>query len=454
MPNFILKQLPYDLSGQAGLALIGKYLQRINLNRLVDAQFPMRDGSIANSDILKSYLGLLCLGKNDFDAIESQRKDHFFIRALGLQAVPSSPTLRQRLDAQAPAWFELAERINAAVLGLKIAGKPIDVGTLPCGYVPLDIDTFAMDNSGTAKECVGRIYAGVDGYCPLAAYLGTQGFCLELALRPGKQHSVSETEYNIERVLPLATKVTQTPLLVRADSGFDSAKLMCAIDEQARALEREVAFIIKWNRRSTPVESIAKDKVADTHTAWTVLREGKRQCLWEQEVPLCHGKACLTVRRVYQLTERTIDKKGQQMLLPEYVLEGWNTTLPEAFTPQQIIELYADHGTHEQFHSEFKTDMDLERLPSGKFDTNYLVCALAAVAMNLLRLIGQHTLHEPEAPMRHEAQRRRIRTVMQEMMFKAARMVHHARQWVLGLGKNDAAFTVFERHWRQLDDTA
>lgn len=98
--------------------------------------------------------------------------------------------------------------------------------------------------------------------------------------------------------------------------------------------------------------------------------------------------------------------------------------------------------------------MDLERLPSGKFDTNYLVCALAAVAMNLLRLIGQHTLHEPEAPMRHEAQRRRIRTVMQEMMFKAARMVHHARQWVLGLGKNDAAFTVFERHWRQLDDTA
>ena len=35
--------------------------------------------------------------------------------------------------------------------------------------------------------------------------------------------------------------------------------------------------------------------------------------------------------------------------------------------------------------------------------------------------------------------------------FKAARMVHHARQWVLGLGANDAAFAVFKRHWRQLD---
>jgi hypothetical protein len=117
MTDFLLKQLPYDLSNQAGLALIGKYLKCINLNRLVDPAYPVRSG-IANSDILKSYLGLLCLGKNDFEAIESQRNDAFFARALGVRAVPSSPTLRQRLDTHAPAWFELVDRINAAVLGL------------------------------------------------------------------------------------------------------------------------------------------------------------------------------------------------------------------------------------------------------------------------------------------------------------------------------------------------
>lgn len=458
MTEFVIKQLPYDLSNQAGLALIGKYLKRININALVDPAFSVRSG-IANSDILKSYLGLLCLGKNDFDAIEGQRKDAFFARALGLRAVPSSPTLRQRMDAHASSWFDLVDRINAAVLGLKISGKPIDFGILPCGYVPLDIDTFAMDNSGTAKEHVGRTYAGVDGYCPLAAYLGAQGFCLELALRPGTQHSASETEYNIERVLPLAAKLTQSsvaslpsaPLLFRADSGFDSAKLMCAIGKKAKALAREVAFIIKWNPRSTPVETLAKARVANVNTLWRTLREGKRVCLWADNVQLGQGDEVLAVRRVYRLTERTIDKRGQQMLLPEYTLEGWSTTLPESFTAEQVIALYADHGTHEQFHSEFKTDMDLTRLPSGKFDTNYLVCALAAVAMNLLRLAGQHTLHEPNSPVRHTAQRRRIRTVMQELMFKAARLISHARRWVLGLGANDAAFAVFERHWRELD---
>ena len=460
MSEFLVKQLTYDLSGQAGLALIGKYLKRINLNALVDPAFAVRAG-IANSDILKSYLGLLCLGKNDFDAIEAQRTDAFFTRALHLRAVPSSPTLRQRLDTHASDWFELTERINAAVLSVKIAGKPIDFGLLPCGYLPLDVDTFAMDNSGTAKEHVGRTYAGVDGYCPLAAYLGTQGFCLELALRPGTQHSACETEYNIERVLPLAARVSAgtangagAPLLFRADSGFDSAKLMCAIDAQATQLKRNVAFLIKWNPRSTPVETIAKARVADASTAWTLLREGKRECLWSETVELKHAQHTLAARRVYRLTERTIDKRGQQMLLPEYVLEGWSTTLPDtaAFGAQQIIGLYEDHGTHEQFHSEFKTDMDLVRLPSGKFDTNYLVCALAAVAMNLLRLIGQHTLHGRDSPVRHPAQRRRIRTVIQELMFKAARMVRHARQWVLGLGANDGAFAVFQRHCQELDN--
>ena len=132
------------------------------------------------------------------------------------------------------------------------------------------------------------------------------------------------------------------------------------------------------------------------------------------------------------------------------MLEGWTSTLPEKFSPAEIIALYCDHATHEQFHSEFKTDMDLERLPSGKFDTNFLVCQLAAVAMNLLRLIGQNTLHEPNSPVRHAAKRRRIRTVMQEMMFKAARMIKHAGRSILGLGEKDSGFAVFERHDGQL----
>ena len=61
MTDFIIKKLPYDLSSHAGLAFIGKYLKSIKINSLIDSAFPVRSG-VANSDILKSYLALLCLG--------------------------------------------------------------------------------------------------------------------------------------------------------------------------------------------------------------------------------------------------------------------------------------------------------------------------------------------------------------------------------------------------------
>ena len=109
------------------------------------------------------------------------------------------------------------------------------------------------------------------------------------------------------------------------------------------------------------------------------------------------------------------------------------------------MALYADHGTHEQFHSEFKTDMDLTRLPSGKFDTNYLVCQLAAVALNILRLIGQRGLLGPDSPVRHEAKRRRIKTVIQELIYRAGRLINTGRKLILGLGANDRSAKAFAR---------
>jgi hypothetical protein len=101
-------------------------------------------------------------------------------------------------------------------------------------------------------------------------------------------------------------------------------------------------------------------------------------------------------------------------------LEGWWTDL--ALEPEDVDELYRQHATSEQFHSEFKTDLDLERLPSGKFATNALVMALAAFAYNILRFIGQTALIAPLEPVRHSAKRRRLRTVIQELMYLAGQL--------------------------------
>ena len=65
--------------------------------------------------------------------------------------------------------------------------------------------------------------------------------------------------------------------------------------------------------------------------------------------------------------------------------------------------------------------------PVGKLDTNALVCQLAALTMNILRLPGQGGLLGPEAPVRHAAKRRRIKTVMQELIYRAGRLIQGGR---------------------------
>jgi len=104
-----------------------------------------------------------------------------------------------------------------------------------------------------------------------------------------------------------------------------------------------------------------------------------------------------------------------------------------------VVELDKHHGMHEQFLSEFKTDLDLERLPSGKFDTNDAVLHLASFAYNCLRLLGRLGLTGEIAPIRHPAKRRRIKTVLQEIIYRAAQFVAHARRLVLDFGRGVAA---------------
>ncbi len=141
------------------------------------------------------------------------------------------------------------------------------------------------------------------------------------------------------------------------------------------------------------------------------------------------------------MTERTVDRNGQYLLAPEITLEGLWIDL--AMAEEDVIELYRQHATSEQFHSEFKTDLDLERLPSGKFATNTLVMALGGFAYNILRFIGQTGLIAPLGLVRHSAKRRRLRTVIQELMYLAARLITTGRQVKLRFSRHCPTFAAF-----------
>jgi len=141
--------------------------------------------------------------------------------------------------------------------------------------------------------------------------------------------------------------------------------------------------------------------------------------------------------------ERTITATGQIMLAPELEVQTWWTSLE--VDEAEIIRLYEEHGTCEQFHSEIKTDMDLERLPSGYFDTNGLILELAMLAYNILRIMGQESLKKDDVAIKRGVKRRRIRTVIQNLINLASRVVKHARRVYLNLGQSNIWRFAFKR---------
>ena len=450
MRSFEIVQSSTDtITSHSGLALVGRALRYTRLAKDL-AQIPLRHG-IAHADCVTSYLGLLCIGKSDFDAIESRREDTFFRSALGIAKVPSAPSLRQRLDEHAEAMIPHVDDASIAFIGN--VGAPVTPILIKYGsslrpqkrrYAALDIDVFPMDNSGTKKEGVSYTYKGFNGYAPLAAYLGEEGWCLACELRPGSQNGQKEFIDFLERVIPRARQLTNHRLLVRLDSGHDAA-------ENRAWLEREgVDFIIKWNPRRQNQEAWLKR--AEKEAEWSYPRAGKRVGVFSALVEETFGEEMRQHRRVMRVTERTIDRHGNRLLVPDITVEGWWTSLGECVCPDaKVIALYCDHATSEQFHSEFKTDLDIERLPSGKFATNDLVMTCAVLAYNILRWIGLEGLNRDDAPLRHEAKRRRLKTVMQELIYVAARVVESGRQLALKLSRHCPAFPSFEAVYAKLE---
>ena len=210
-------------------------------------------------------------------------------------------------------------------------------------------------------------------------------------------------------------------------------------------------FIKRNLRRESPEEWLTMVKA---HGEGEAVRVGKtvyRGSTTISRLLTLHGQTVeREIRCIFEVTERAITAEGQMLLLPQVEVDTYWASLPDP--PAAIIEQYHQHGTSEQYHSELKSDMDLERLPSGKFATNQLVLHCAMVAYNILRMIGQMANDTGDFPFHKRAFRRRIKTVIQNLIYLAARLVRHARGYKLAFGRWSPWFPAFARTYQQLLD--
>jgi hypothetical protein len=233
------------------------------------------------------------------------------------------------------------------------------------GLMPLDCDVTPVDNSQSNREGVSRTYKGEDGYAPMAGYLVQEGYFLKPQLRPGRQHWQKGTPELLQGVLGHARQLTAAPLLLRLDGDNDAIENIAVVeaynahDEQAAP----VHYVTTWNPRpQRPEHGLA---YAEGHGVRREPRAGKRVALFAVRETRTHDGDDYVLRRVMRVIERTIDKRGQQLLVPESGLEAWWTSLE--LDEETIIALYAGHATSGKYHRDFKTDLDVECLPSSTF---------------------------------------------------------------------------------------
>lgn len=288
----------------SGLVFVGQILGKSSFVKKINRAPISKDylqKQIKNGDVLLTYIGMLCQGKPQYEAVREMIDDpDYYKYALGISyAIPSAETLRQRFDMIGDSLRKDIQQANVDML----REMHIEPTALDNGFVPVDIDVTPFDNSKSKKEGVSRTYKGFDGYAPIMAYIGTEGYLVNLELRIGKQHCQKETPDFLRETIELCRQLTEKPLLIRLDSGNDYGQYFIVPD-------------------------------IELGTYWT------------------------------------------------------NTSLPD----ETVIDLYHAHGESEQYHSEIKTDMDVGRLPSGKFESNKLVLELTMIAYNILRIIGQESL--------------------------------------------------------------
>ena len=231
----------------------------------------------------------------------------------------------------------------------------------------------------------------------------------------------------ITRAIPSAETLRQ-----RMDAGND------AVENLGILIEDGSWFIVKRNLRRGESKEDWIAKVKECCKDIRKPRDGKTVYIgssWK-EVTYTDSEGeskTITMRIVYEVIERTMDRNGQFLLVPDIECNTIWTNL--GWSDDDIINGYHAHGECEQFHSEIKTDMDVERLPSGKFDTNELVLELTVLAYNILRLIGQESLKSRRAPKpKHPVKRRRIRTVIGNLIQIAGHITTHGRRVVLAIG--------------------
>jgi hypothetical protein len=351
----------------AGLVLPATLAQRLGIEAVVDQMVDLGDRPGAHRPGRKvlTLVHALVAGADAIDDADVLRTGST-AAVLGHRVMAPS-TLGTFLRSFTFGHVRQLDRVAETVLARAWAA-----GAGPgAGPLTIDVDSTVCEVHGDAKQGAAYGYTRQLGYHPLLASRADTGEVVHTRMRSGRAASGRGAERFVNETVGRVRRAGAAgPLLLRADAGFWSAKVIAA------CRRHHLRFSITVGQVATVKAAIA----AISEDAWTDIDypDGGRAQVAATTLPGPAGGR-LIVRRT-----RLVG--AQATLWPDWRYHAFVTD-----RAGDAVALDADHRQHavcELAIRDLKQGAGLRHCPSGRFLANAAWLVLAALAHNLLRWVA------------------------------------------------------------------
>jgi hypothetical protein len=425
------------LTSYAGLELLIRYFQQIQLNRLIRHHLSGLAGDFAAPAMVRVLLGLLIVGGRRLKHVTHLVGDPLVHRFCGLVHLPGRFTLSRWLQQFTGVWIERLCALNAAVVARTV-------------HLQTGLRTLTVDVDGTVVSTgmtVERAFRGfnphhrkVPSYFPITAYVAETGHVLRVKNRSG---NINDGKASITFLRELFAQVADTlgsayRLRFRMDGDFFKQSVLRLL------LARRAGFAIKvpfWQ--------------------WLDLQQHIRRCRkWQRvtgdvdwfgvRLPLTPWKLAMRVV-IYRTRVHHRSAKNFQLDLfdpgdgyYEYSAVATNLDL----SGSKLWHFMCGRGAHEKAIGELKSGLAFDTIPTRHYGANSAWQQLVALAHNLITNFQIET----GAPSRRRSAKstalhvlKSIHTLRFELLHRAGRLVRPDGETILRMARNEPTKRLFLR---------
>jgi Transposase DDE domain group 1 len=318
------------------------------------------------------------------------------LERLGLEAVPDAGTVGDWLRRQGEAGAKAVQRVSQELVEECLREEPEEL--------TLDVDATEIE---AEKQEAQWTYNKVKGYMPLVGYVN--GWCVGHEFREGNASpgaGILEFAQQCEAALPPGQR-----LHFRSDSAAYQAAVINHYSQPGRS------FTI-----TADLDQAVKGEIEHLpERAWKPYRTAEGLATDREIAETVH--AMRGTEQAFRLIVLRCPNPQPNLFEAErHCYHAVAANREEAAS--EVIWKHNQRGESENWHKELKAGFGKEQMPCGEFEANAMYFAIGVLAYNLAERLKRRVLPEGYRTAR-------VATLRWKLYRLAAKLVRHARLWVL-----------------------